>query len=228
MSTPPPTRTRTFCASGAATRNITRLSGRMHGYGAPGMFSTLGLQSAGGCSQAFVPPTHRPTPATSAAKILAFTGCSLRIQKSTEPGQTRGHHRDPEHSRLQSALCAGHPRWRHRPRRDTDSQLSWNRFHRQDHPVDARNESAGLSTSEQRRSSWSFRIAVQNGDTRMLDLGVTKVSRSVDRVRLKLMMDLFNVFNTSNIPYASCERQREPGQRHRAGLDHPARYCDSG
>ena len=38
----------------------------------------------------------------------------------------------------------------------------------------------------------------------MLDLGVTKSFTLGDRVRLKLMMDLFNVFNTSNIlTYAS-------------------------
>jgi hypothetical protein len=48
------------------------------------------------------------------------------------------------------------------------------------------------------------RGAERIGDTRMLDLGVTKSFTLGDRVRLKLMMDLFNVFNTSNIlTYAS-------------------------
>jgi hypothetical protein len=38
----------------------------------------------------------------------------------------------------------------------------------------------------------------------MLDLGVTKSFTLGDRVRLKLMMDLFTVFNTSDIlTYAS-------------------------
>jgi len=42
------------------------------------------------------------------------------------------------------------------------------------------------------------------GDTRMLDLGVTKAFRLGGRFQLKFMMDLFNVFNTSNIlTYAS-------------------------
>ena len=97
-----------FCASGAATRNVTRLSGRIHGYGAPGMFSTLGLQSAGGCCQALVPPTHRHTPATSAVKILGFTGFSLRIPKSTEPGQTHQRIEIPS-IHASSRHCRGSP-----------------------------------------------------------------------------------------------------------------------
>ena len=52
MSMPWPSRTRTFWASGAETRNITRLSVKMHGYGAPGIFNAFGVQSAGGCSEA--------------------------------------------------------------------------------------------------------------------------------------------------------------------------------
>src|SRR5215203_4557200 len=52
MSNPGPRRTRTFCASGAAIRKVTRLSGRTQGYGAPGMLSAFGRQSLGGCAQA--------------------------------------------------------------------------------------------------------------------------------------------------------------------------------
>src|SRR5688572_5080127 len=59
-------RTLTFCASGAATRNVTRLSGWMQGYGAPGMFNELGLQSAGGCPRT-------PTPAQRHAEVSAAT-----------------------------------------------------------------------------------------------------------------------------------------------------------
>src|ERR1039458_3580970 len=56
ISEPPPSDTRTFWASGAMTRNVTLLSGFMHGYLASGIFKMLGLQSSATCPQHNQPP----------------------------------------------------------------------------------------------------------------------------------------------------------------------------
>src|SRR5688500_16792286 len=69
-------RTLTFCASGAATRNVTRLSGWMQGYGAPGMLREFGLQSAGGCARTPAPmPAHRYAEANAATNVTFFMTC---------------------------------------------------------------------------------------------------------------------------------------------------------
>ena len=69
-----PRETRTFCAFGALTRNIARLSGKMHGYLASATFNGFGLQSAGAC------PQDKPQPKSAGTTKISLHAAIARSQ----------------------------------------------------------------------------------------------------------------------------------------------------
>src|SRR6188768_1063771 len=74
MSKPPPTRTRTFCASGATTRNSARLSEYRQGYFASATFSVDGTHSPGAWAQAGGAPSAASAPITTSIRFIV---CAL-------------------------------------------------------------------------------------------------------------------------------------------------------
>ena len=62
----------------AAMRNLTRWSGKMHGYGAPGMFKAFGMQSAGGCAHALVETQAPMNAAARSVRVTDMPSIALR------------------------------------------------------------------------------------------------------------------------------------------------------